>query len=89
MPSDYDCYGACECGFSLDEALYMHSEMCSWLCSIDDKIDELKEIMMDKKIKEMQKGTEKLVKQESQLLKEDKKRDKVCTAGKEMMKNKK
>ncbi len=44
---------------------------------------------MDKKIKQIQKGTEKLAKQESQLLKEDKKRDKVCTMGKEMMDRKK
>lgn len=43
---------------------------------------------MDKKIKKMQKDTKQLEKQESQLLKADKKRDKVCDYGKEMMKKK-
>jgi len=37
---------------------------------------------MDKKIKEIQKTTSKLAKQESNLLKEDKKRDKMCTMAK-------
>lgn len=44
---------------------------------------------MDKKIKKIQKDTKKLVKEESSLLKADKKRDKVCDYGKEMMKKKK
>ncbi len=44
---------------------------------------------MDKKIKEMQKGTKKLQKQEAELLKADKKRDKVCDMGEKMMKSKK
>lgn len=37
---------------------------------------------MDKKIKKIQKGTEKLVKQEKSLLKADKKRDKLVEKGK-------
>lgn len=64
-------------------------ELASWLSSIDDKLDKLIEVTMDKQIKKIQKGTEKLAKQESALLKEDKKRDKVCDAGEKMMKDKK
>jgi hypothetical protein len=41
---------------------------------------------MDKKIKKIQKDTKKLAKEESSLLKADKKRDKVCDLGKKMMK---
>ena len=41
---------------------------------------------MDKKIKSIQKTTKKLAKQESSLLKDDKKRDKACDLGKMMMK---
>lgn len=41
---------------------------------------------MDKKIKELQKQTKKLEKGESELLKADKKRDKVCDYGEKMMK---
>jgi hypothetical protein len=44
---------------------------------------------MDKKIKKIQKDTQNLAKQESQLLKEDKKRDKACDMGAKMMKDKK
>jgi len=44
---------------------------------------------MDKKIKKIQKDTKKLVKEESELLKADKKRDKVCSMGEKMMKEKK
>jgi hypothetical protein len=44
---------------------------------------------MDKKIKKLQKDTKKLEKQEASLLKEDKKRDKVCEYGEKMMKKKK
>jgi hypothetical protein len=44
---------------------------------------------MDKKIKKMQKTTKKLESQEEQLLKADKKRDKVCDYGAKMMKKKK
>lgn len=44
---------------------------------------------MDKKIKSIQKDTAKLAKKESKLLAEDKKRDKICTMGKKMMKAKK
>lgn len=44
---------------------------------------------MDKKIKELQKDTKKLMQGESKLLKDDKKRDKVCDMGKKMMKDKK
>jgi hypothetical protein len=43
---------------------------------------------MDKKIKEIQKQTKGLEKKEGALLKADKKRDKVCEAGKKMMKKK-
>lgn len=43
---------------------------------------------MDKKIKSMQKVTKKLAKEESSLLKADKKRDKVCDMGEKMMKKK-
>ena len=64
-------------------------ELSSWLSCIDDKLDKLIEVIMDKQIKKIQKGTEKLVKEESKLLKEDKKRDKVCDAGEKMMKDKK
>lgn len=44
---------------------------------------------MDKKIKKIQKDTKKLAKEESSLLKADKKRDKACDMGKKMMKAKK
>jgi hypothetical protein len=44
---------------------------------------------MDKKIKKIQQGTKKLVKEESELLKADKKRDKVCDYGEKMLKKKK
>jgi len=43
---------------------------------------------MDKKIKKLEKGTSKLLKDEKSLLKADKKRDKVCEMGKKMMKKK-
>jgi len=41
---------------------------------------------MDKKIKAMEKTTDKLKKQEKTLLKEDHKRDKVCDLGKKVEK---
>lgn len=44
---------------------------------------------MDKQIKKIQKDTKKLEKEESTLLKDDKKRDKVCDYGEKMMKKKK
>lgn len=44
---------------------------------------------MDKKIKKLQKDTKKLAKQETELLKADKKRDKVCDYGEKAMKQKK
>lgn len=44
---------------------------------------------MDKKIKKIQKTTKNLEKQETSLLKADKKRDKVCEMGEKMMKKKK
>lgn len=64
-------------------------ELGPWLSSIDDKLDKFIEVMMDKQIKKIQKGTEKLAKEEGKLLKEDKKRDKVCDYGEKMMKDKK
>jgi len=64
-------------------------ELASWLSSIDDKLDKLIQVTMDKQIKKLQKNTEKLVKEESKLLKEDKKRDKVCDAGEKLLKDKK
>lgn len=44
---------------------------------------------MDKKIKAMQKTTQKLAKEESKLLKADQKRDKMCEMGAKEMKKKK
>lgn len=44
---------------------------------------------MDKQIKKIIKGTEKLEHQEEKLLKADKKRDKMCDAGKKVLKEKK
>lgn len=44
---------------------------------------------MDKKIKKLQKDTQKLAKEESSLLKADKKRDKICEYGEKMMKKRK
>lgn len=44
---------------------------------------------MDKKIKSLQKTTKKLEKGEKELLKEDKKRDKICAYGAREMKKKK
>lgn len=44
---------------------------------------------MDKKIKGLQRTTKKLAKEESSLLKADKKRDKACDYGKKMLKKKK
>lgn len=41
---------------------------------------------MDKKIKKIETGTRKLLKQERSLLAADKKRDKACEMGKKMMK---
>ncbi len=43
---------------------------------------------MDKKIKHLEKNTQKLVKEEKNLLKEDQKRDKLVDAGKKAMKKK-
>lgn len=43
---------------------------------------------MDKKIKKIQKDTKKIVKEEGELLKEDKKRDKFVEAGKKALKKK-
>lgn len=44
---------------------------------------------MDKKIKKIEAGTKKLVKEEKSLLKADHKRDKVCEMGKKIMAKKK
>jgi len=44
---------------------------------------------MDKKIKKIQKDTKKLVKEEAQLLKADRKRDKIVDIGEKIMKEKK
>jgi len=44
---------------------------------------------MDAKIKKIQSDTKKLAKEESSLLKADKKRDKVCALGEKAMKKKK
>lgn len=44
---------------------------------------------MDKKIKKLEKGTTKLLKDEKSLMKADHKRDKVCKLGEKMMKKKK
>lgn len=44
---------------------------------------------MDKKIKALEKTTKKLQNGEKELLREDKKRDKVCDYGKKMMDKKK
>jgi len=44
---------------------------------------------MDKKIKSLIKTTKKVEKGEKELLKQDKKRDKVCAMGKKMMEKKK
>lgn len=77
----------------MDEESYCYyncfDELASWLSSIDDKLDKLIEVTVDKQIKKIQKGTEKLVKEEKKLLTEDKKRDKVCDYGEKMMKDKK
>lgn len=43
---------------------------------------------MDKKIKKIQKDTKKLEHEEKNLLKADKKRDKVCDYGEKMLKKK-
>jgi len=43
---------------------------------------------MDKKIKKLESGTKKLLKEEKSLISADKKRDKVCDYGKKMMKKK-
>lgn len=43
---------------------------------------------MDKKIKDIEKDTKKLMRKERSLLKADKRRDKICDYGKKMMKNK-
>jgi len=43
---------------------------------------------MDKKIHKIQKDTKKLQKEEKDLLRADKKRDKVCDYGEKMMKKK-
>jgi hypothetical protein len=44
---------------------------------------------MDKKIKKLEKGTSKLLKQEKSLMKADHKRDKFCELGKKVMNKKK
>lgn len=56
--------------------------------SIDDRLAQLVEMEMDKKIKQIQKDTKKLEKEEGALLKADKKRDKFVEAGKKALKNK-
>lgn len=63
--------------------------LTSILCLIDDKLQKLVEFEMDKQIKKLQKDTKKIAKQEGELLKADKKRDKVCDMGEKMMKKKK
>jgi hypothetical protein len=71
-----------------DEYFGCFDEVVSHLNSLDDTLTEIKEILMDKKIKKIQHDTKKLEKEESSLLKADKKRDKVCDYGEKMMKKK-
>lgn len=68
---------------------YQFDQLAAILESIDEKLGQLLEIEMDKKIKKLQKDTKKIEKEESALLKADKKRDKFVDAGKEALKKKK
>ena len=68
---------------------YQFDQLACILSDIDEKLGQLVEIEMDKKIKSIQKDTKTLAKKESELLKEDKKRDKACDMGQKMMKKKK
>lgn len=65
------------------------SEIAAVLYKIEEKIDQLVGFEMDKQIKKIQKDTKKLAKEESALLKADKKRDEVCDYGEKMLKGKK
>ena len=51
--------------------------------------EKKKKKQMDKKIKKLEKGTSKLLKQEKSLMKADHKRDKFCELGKKVMNKKK
>lgn len=68
---------------------YHYDELTLILVSIEEKLEKLLEIEIDKKIRQLEKDTKKLIKKEGSLLKEDQKRDKVCDLGKKMLKKKK
>lgn len=55
---------------------------------MEDYLPEFQEDYMDKKIKALQKDTKKVVKKEAELLKADKKNDKVIDKAKAKMKGK-
>ena len=58
-------------------------ELLTYLDYIQLQVSETLEfVRMDRKINQIQETTKKLAKQETQLLTADKKRDKVCAAGK-------
>lgn len=75
-----------------DYAFYLYAklnfEIIFLRCEIISLINKWS-VEMDAKIKKIQKKTKSLEKDESKLLKADKKRDKACSMGEKMMKKKK
>lgn len=67
---------------------YQFDCLAGLLADIDEKLGQILEIEMDKKIKQLQKDTKKVEKEEASLLKADKKRDKFVDAGKKALKKK-
>lgn len=63
---------------------FYYCHHCDWTYEYEEKEEKL----MDKKIKKLQKDTKKLAKEESQLLKMDKKNDKIVDKAKKKMKEK-
>lgn len=64
---------------------YQFDTLASILSDIDEKLGQLLELEMDKKIEKIQKDTKHLQKEEASLLKADKKRDKLVDAGKKAL----
>jgi hypothetical protein len=67
---------------------YQFDSVIRVLLDIDEKLGQILEIEMDKKIAKIQKDTKKVLKEEGELKVADKKRDKFVDAGKKALKNK-
>lgn len=67
---------------------YQFDCLARLLENIDEKLEQLLEIQMDKKINKIEKETKRVEKDLGNLKKDDKKRDKFVDAGKKAMKKK-